>query len=104
MCCMAISTPAFATDRRDSGQPDRAHRGPGPYAGAWRRFHRHLPAMIGLLILVGLGLAALAAPLLTPYDPVRQQLPQALQPPSLAHPLGTDHLGRDLLARLLYGG
>jgi len=57
--------------------------------------------MIGLLILLVLGLAALAAPLLTPYDPVRQQLPQALRPPSLTHPLGTDHLGRDLLARLV---
>ena len=74
------------------------------YGGAWRRFRRHLPAMIGLFILLALGLAALAAPLLTPYDPVRQQLPQALRSPSLTHPLGTDHLGRDLLARLLYGG
>ena len=67
------------------------------YGGAWRRFRRHLPAMIGLLILLVLGLAALAAPLLTPYDPVRQQLPQALRSPSLTHPLGTDHLGRYLL-------
>jgi ABC-type dipeptide/oligopeptide/nickel transport system permease subunit len=60
--------------------------------------------MIGLCILLVLGLAAAVAPLLTPYDPVRQQLPQALRSPSAAHPLGTDHLGRDLLARILYGG
>jgi ABC-type dipeptide/oligopeptide/nickel transport system permease subunit len=60
--------------------------------------------MIGLVILLVLGTASVAAPLLTAYDPVRQQLSQALRPPSMTHPLGTDHLGRDLLARLLYGG
>jgi ABC-type dipeptide/oligopeptide/nickel transport system permease subunit len=49
-------------------------------------------------------LAALAAPLLTAYDPNQNQLLEALQDPSPKHPLGTDHLGRDALARVLYGG
>jgi ABC-type dipeptide/oligopeptide/nickel transport system permease subunit len=60
--------------------------------------------MAGLALLVVLLVLALAAPLLTASDPARQQLSQALKPGSLAHPLGTDHLGRDMLARLLYGG
>jgi peptide/nickel transport system permease protein len=43
------------------------------------------------------------APLLAPYDPIKQNLPQALQSPSAAHWLGTDKYGRDILSRLLYG-
>lgn len=45
---------------------------------------------------------AVFAPLLTPYDPIAQDLLNARQPPSLAHPFGTDHLGRDMLTRVLY--
>jgi ABC-type dipeptide/oligopeptide/nickel transport system permease subunit len=71
----------------------------------WLRFRRHRTAMAGLILLVGLLVLALAAPLLTSYDPERQSLSEALRPPlSHAHALGTDHLGRDMLARLLYGG
>jgi peptide/nickel transport system permease protein len=70
----------------------------------WQRFRRHRAAMAGLALLVVLLVLALAAPVLTASDPGRQQLSQALKPASLAHPLGTDHLGRDMLARLLYGG
>jgi ABC-type dipeptide/oligopeptide/nickel transport system permease subunit len=44
------------------------------------------------------------ASLWTRRDPTRQQLSQALRPISVQYPLGTDHLGRDMLARLLYGG
>jgi len=60
--------------------------------------------MIGLALLVALLALALAAPLLTAQNPERQRLSEALRPLSLSHPLGTDHLGRDMLARLLYGG
>ncbi len=59
--------------------------------------------MVGLLILLGFAVLAMAAPLLTPYDPIRQDLSQTLVPPSLAHPLGIDFLGRDILARILFG-
>lgn len=50
-----------------------------------------------------LVVAAVAAPLLAPYDPARQLLEQRLAPPSAAHPLGLDELGRDVLSRLLHG-
>jgi peptide/nickel transport system permease protein len=70
----------------------------------WQRFRRHRAAMGGLCLLVLLLALALAAPLLTPHDPIRQKLSLALHPASAAHPLGTDHLGRDMLARLLHGG
>ncbi len=70
----------------------------------WQRFRRHRTAMCGLALLALLLALALAAPLLSGYDPSRQNLAQVLRPISPAHPLGTDHLGRDMLARLLYGG
>jgi peptide/nickel transport system permease protein len=57
----------------------------------------------GALLLLGLFAAALAAPLLWP-EPHATDLDRILDPPSWAHPLGTDALGRDLLARIAHGG
>jgi len=69
----------------------------------WRRFARHRLAVASLVILVGLIGAALAAPL-NPYDPNAQAPVDKLLAPSAEHWLGTDSRGRDLLARLQYGG
>ncbi len=55
------------------------------------------------LILVLVIAAAIFAPLLTPYDYDIQNLPDSFQPPSMAHWLGTDEFGRDLMTRILYG-
>ena len=61
-------------------------------------------ALVGLGIVIFWVLVAIFAPLLTPYDPVRDQDWEAAnQGPSAVHPLGTDDLGRDLWSRLLYG-
>jgi peptide/nickel transport system permease protein len=61
---------------------------------------------IAIVVLLIVALSAVFAPLLAPYDPTAQldivRLPS--QPPSLAHPLGTDPYSRDVLSRLLYGG
>jgi peptide/nickel transport system permease protein len=70
----------------------------------WQRFRRHRAAMGGLALLLALLVLSLAAPLLTSYDPMTQKLSEVLRPASAIHPLGTDHLGRDMAARLLYGG
>jgi peptide/nickel transport system permease protein len=59
---------------------------------------------LGLALTVAALLAALAAPWLTPHDPLRADFVASLRPPGTAgHPLGTDQLGRDLLARVLHG-
>jgi peptide/nickel transport system permease protein len=55
-----------------------------------------------LIVLMALA-AAIAGPFLTPYDPSSQELARRLESPTLAHPLGLDELGRDILARLLQG-
>lgn len=61
-------------------------------------------AGIGLVITIGFVLSALFAPVLSPYSPTKQQVTNALQPPSAQHLLGTDELGRDMFSRILYGG
>ncbi|THF85240.1 ABC transporter permease [Deinococcus sp. KSM4-11] len=68
----------------------------------WRRFRRNPGAMIGLVLLVLLVVAALIGPALT-GDPSAQNLGARLQAPSGTHALGTDQLGRDVLARVLNG-
>ncbi len=73
----------------------------------WRRFLRHRLAVGSLIVLVVLAAAAFAAPLIeawTPLSATKVDLLARHAPPSWAHPLGTDELGRDLLLRLLYGG
>ena len=60
---------------------------------------------LGAIIVFGLiVLASIFAPLLTPWDPSRAELSDVLAPPFGEHPLGADSSGRDVLARLLYGG
>ncbi|WP_315833690.1 ABC transporter permease [Bradyrhizobium prioriisuperbiae] len=67
----------------------------------WRR--RYGLAAFGTAIVVGWIILATAAPLLTPYQPDLVDVTNRLQPPTWAHWLGTDVLGRDVLTRLLYG-
>ncbi|HEY8517761.1 MAG TPA: ABC transporter permease [Candidatus Binatia bacterium] len=59
--------------------------------------------LVGTALLAVIAAAALLAPWLAPYDPLAIDLAHHLEPPSAAHPLGTDRLGRDVLARLLWG-
>jgi ABC-type dipeptide/oligopeptide/nickel transport system permease subunit len=70
---------------------------------AWRRFARNRGALVGLAILVSFVMIGLAAPLATTYNPEATRIEDKLLAPSPAHLLGTDHLGRDILARLAYG-
>jgi peptide/nickel transport system permease protein len=60
-------------------------------------------ALVGLVIVLFWVLVAIFAPLLTPYSPTEQDYTAQNQPPSWAHPLGTDSLGRDIWSRLIYG-
>jgi len=60
-------------------------------------------ALVGGALLLALVVTGLFAPLLAPHDPLHQDLARHLEPPSRAHPLGTDRLGRDVLSRLIFG-
>lgn len=83
------------------------HVSVSPGALAWRRFRAHRLALVSALLLVVLAVLALAAPLIDAWrgvDPEAVDLFLRFGEPSAAHPLGTDDLGRDVLARLLAGG
>ncbi|MEW1827016.1 dipeptide/oligopeptide/nickel ABC transporter permease/ATP-binding protein [Streptomyces sp. NPDC088196] len=73
-------------------------------AGLPRRLLRNPVAVTCLVLLALISLASLFAPLLTSQDPAHTSLTDSLAPPSGTHPLGGDGVGRDVLARLLYGG
>jgi len=72
-------------------------------SGVWYRFRKHRLAVCGLGVLLALVVVAVFAPQLSPEDPYKMKMGQQYQPPSKIHLLGTDSIGRDNLARLLYG-
>lgn len=78
--------------------------GVSPGREIWRRFRRHRLAMISTYVLGFLILAVVAGPFVWTVPINEIDFTATLEGPSLAHPLGTDDLGQDLLARMLYGG
>jgi peptide/nickel transport system permease protein len=74
----------------------------GARASRWRG---RVPLIIGFLLVLATILAAVFAPLLTPYDPTELDVLHALAPMgTVGHPLGTDQFGRDVLSRMLFAG
>jgi peptide/nickel transport system permease protein len=59
--------------------------------------------VLAIALIAAFAVCAIFAPLIAPYDPLAQTLSSRLEPPSAAHWLGTDQLGRDIASRLLYG-
>jgi len=94
---MSMNTPELAAL---DGGPERGHA----LRIATRQFVRNRTAVAGLAFLVLICAVTLLAPVLAPYDPVKIQLASKLRPPSLLHWFGTDHFGRDVLSRVIYGG
>lgn len=90
----------------DQGQPEGA---PTSWRLVWREFRKNRLALLGGVVVLALVVVALAAPWIAPHDPAQINPFQRLQPPawmaggSWEYPLGTDHLGRDLLSRIIYG-
>jgi oligopeptide transport system permease protein len=81
--------------------PTRPHR--SLWGDAWVRLRRNKLALAGGGFILLLSLAAAFAPLITPYDFATQNYNEISQSPSWTHLMGTDELGRDVFARLLYG-
>jgi peptide/nickel transport system permease protein len=75
----------------------------GEWLRVWTSLRRNRGAMIGLSITVVLLLVALLAPVISPHDPTLMGAGGPLEPPSAAHPLGTDKFGRDLFSRIVAG-
>ncbi len=73
-------------------------------ADVWRQFRRHKGAIAGLFVLTVIIFGAVIGPFVYPLDPFALDTANANQGPSLSNPLGTDNLGRDVVARSLIGG
>jgi peptide/nickel transport system permease protein len=72
-------------------------------AKTWRWLRSDLRAVLSCAYLLMLLIVSLTAPWIAPYSPIEQDLSQLLLPPSAAHWMGTDDLGRDVLSRLIWG-
>ncbi len=81
-----------------------SERPTGLYELVIHKFVRNRVAVVGLICLALILLAVLFADIVTPYDPIERNTPERNLGPSLAHPFGTDKLGRDIMSRVLYGG
>ncbi|MFI5326934.1 MAG: ABC transporter permease, partial [Candidatus Rokuibacteriota bacterium] len=115
MAALPPSTPAEGARLHPAAAPAIAPPArPRPWAERdWvallRRLVRRRTALFGLLVVLGVMLAAAAAPLVAPFDPLEQDIGQRLREPGWqdaqgrVHALGTDHLGRDILSRIIFG-
>jgi peptide/nickel transport system permease protein len=105
---MAGSTPVSLSAEAPAtavaaAQPRKA-RSISPALETWRRFRRHVLAVSGAIVLSILVLGVLVGPYIWPVAINDIDFAAKLEGPSLGHPLGTDDLGQDLLARMMYGG
>jgi len=106
---MAGSTPVSLSAEAPVRAPatvaePRKARSISPALETWRRFRRHVLAVTGAVVLLILVSGVLLGPYVWPVAINDIDFAAKLQGPSLAHPLGTDDLGQDLLARMMYGG
>jgi peptide/nickel transport system permease protein len=98
---MAGSTPASATASVVAPRRDTAI---SPWQDAWRRFRRHRLALVSLFVLAVMVLMVVFGPLVWKVAINEIDFSARLKPPDWKHPFGTDDLGQDILARMLYGG
>lgn len=78
--------------------------GGSPFTAALDRFRVSRVGLIGAVLVLAFVAASICAPLLSPFDPLAPDFGAVLEAPSWRHPFGTDDLGRDILARVLFGG
>ena len=99
-----MSTTARALTLREELRPQRRE-----WTIFVRRLVRRRTALFGAMVVAMVLVTAVAAPLVSPFDPLEQDIGERLKAPGWrdraghAHPLGTDHLGRDIFARVIYG-
>ena len=102
---MSVSLSPSA-DKLPSGIPqvEDLEQGSSLWRDAWHRLSKNKIAVFGGTVLIVLAIACIVGPWLSPYGYEDNNLDNTFSPPTMAHWLGTDQLGRDLLVRLLVGG
>src|SRR5258705_10114709 len=99
---MAGSIPASPT--ASIGSAPARHRGVTPWGEAWRRFRRHRLALVSVVVLASMVVLGAFGPWIWQVPINEIDFSARLANPTLRHPFGTDDLGQDLFARMLYGG
>jgi peptide/nickel transport system permease protein len=98
----------MTTNETPVAEPPRAEaetvRGAGAVLQTWRLLRRDHLGMLGLVLVVIMVGSAILADVIVPYDPTQIMVGPRMAPPSWDHLLGTDHLGRDTLSRVIAGG
>ncbi|MFP6869847.1 MAG: ABC transporter permease [Nitrospinota bacterium] len=74
-----------------------------PWKLSWNLLRKHKVALAGGLFVIFFILMSILAPFIAPYDPILADFQATLKPPSIAHPFGTDHFGRDVMSRIIFG-
>lgn len=96
-------TPEMTAINKKNASRRKKSLGSSPAAEAWKRLRRNRTAVLGMVIIIILVLLAIFADVIAPYDYAEQDYSAVKLGPCLAHPFGTDNMGRDILSRCLYG-
>ena len=92
-----------ATTSTTSVVPSALKKEPGPWRRAWRKLRRNRKGMFGLYVVLLFIAMAIFAPLISPFDPIEASWSAIRKAPTGTHWFGTDELGRDVLARVIWG-
>lgn len=96
--------PKVGSEPENSSLENKVDNIESPWKMVYKRFRKNKIGMFGFITLLIIILLVVLAPILTPYGPNDMDYSNTNKPPSAAHILGTDELGRDYLTRVLYGG
>ncbi len=98
-----MNSPDLTIDSNDNPDLSDLDIGNRRWRFILQRFRHNLIGLIGLVLVAGVTITAILAPLIATHDPISQNSQQLLSPMTDGHLLGTDHLGRDIFSRLVYG-
>ncbi len=92
-----------ATTSNSALRPPTLNKEPGPWLRAWHKLRRNRKGMFGLYVVLLFIAMAIFAPLISPFDPIEASWSAIRKAPTGTHWFGTDELGRDVLARVIWG-